>query len=79
MTSKKNAATLKYLQVEVGQMLRERGAHKNCHRHKKLAKLGVLWADGRAVAFFCNKKCFAAWKKSQGEWAEVVQVTPINR
>lgn len=80
MSSKKNASTLKYLRRETEQMLRERGAGKKCHRHKgRLAKLGVLWADGRAVAFLCDRKCFLDWEASQAQWAEVVQVVPINQ
>lgn len=78
MTSKKNAATLKYLSREVDEMLREKGAGRRCRRHKKPVKLGVLWADGRAIAFFCSKECYEAWAKSQGEWAEIVHVTPVN-
>lgn len=79
MTSRKNAATLRYLRKEISKHLRKEAVGRHCSRHKKVVKLGVLWADGRAIAFFCSKECYWAWAKSQGEWGEVVQVVPVNR
>jgi hypothetical protein len=65
---------------EIDAQLRELCAGKKCPRHKRLtAKFGILWADGRAFTYACNKPCYLKWKKSQGEMACVVRVAPVNR
>lgn len=58
--------------------LRERGAGMKCPRHRKLATLGILWADGRAWTVACDRECYLDWEKKKGKWACVVRVTPIN-
>lgn len=67
----------------VSAMLRRRGKGKHCPQHPRRAStLGVLWADGRAVWFPCNRQCFAAWKrKVDAGWprAEVVRVVDLLR
>ena len=77
--SGREAKTYVYVRNETAKMLRKRGVGKKCVAHKKPAKFGVLWADGRGVAFFHSEQCFLDWEAGQGKWAEVVQVTPINR
>lgn len=59
-------------------LLHEKGAGKKCKTHKRPVKLGVLWADGRAIAFFCGRECFLDWEEGQGEWACVVRVIAVN-
>jgi len=65
--------------ARVDQMLAERGHGRRCPRHpRRLARLGVLWADGRATWFSCGRPCLSAWKKEHGRMAEVVRVIPVN-
>jgi hypothetical protein len=60
-------------------MLRKRGAGKRCYSHpKRVARLGILWADGRAIWFSCGQPCLDAWAKRQGKMACVVLVTTVN-
>ena len=61
------------------EMLRKRGAGKRCdNHHKRVARLGVLWADGRAIWFSCSQPCLDAWQKRTGKMACVVLVTTVN-
>lgn len=60
-------------------LLEKKARGKRCKTHRRQVKLGVLWADGRAIAFFCDKNCFMDWEEGQGKWAAVVRVTPVNR
>ena len=65
---------------EADEMLRRAGAGKKCLIHpRRLATLGILWADGRATMLCCTKECYQNWEESQGKWACVVRVVPINR
>lgn len=65
---------------EIDEMLRSRGAGKKCQRHpRRLVTLGIIWADGRAYTFACNRECYLNWEEKQGKWACVVRVIPINK
>lgn len=63
---------------ELDERLRSLATKKRCSKHKRSVKLGVVWADGRACAFFCDRECFLDWEESQGKWACVVRVIPVN-
>lgn len=62
-------------------MLQERGKGRNCPRHKsRPSRLGVLWADGRAMWFPCGVACFEAWRRENDKkWpkTEVVMVVDL--
>jgi hypothetical protein len=64
--------------LKIDKQLQRLATGKKCPRHKKLATLGIMWADGRAWTVACDRKCFLDWEESQGKWACVVRVTPIN-
>jgi len=65
--------------MEVDENLRRKASGKRCSKHRRSVTLGVIWADGRASAFFCDRDCFLDWEESQGKWACVVRVIPVNR
>jgi hypothetical protein len=59
-------------------MLRKRGAGQRCYSHpRRLARVGILWADGRAMWFSCGKLCIKAWEKRTGKMACVVLVVDL--
>lgn len=59
-------------------MLQKRGHGQRCMAHKRrMATLGILWADGRGVWYSCGRECLAAWEKKTGRWACIVRVTPL--
>jgi hypothetical protein len=83
--------TLRYLEVIVPitaeekknrdaiAMLRKRGAGQRCYSHpKRVSRLGILWADGRAIWFSCGQACLNAWKKRTGKMACIVLVATVN-
>jgi hypothetical protein len=70
----------KTVKDKVDEMLRKRGAGRMCKRHpRRPVSLGFIWADGRASGFACDRQCFLDWEESQGKWACVVRVIPVNR
>ncbi len=67
-----------FMLQEIDEMLHERAVGRRCTRHRRPVKLGVIWADGRATAFFCGTACLKTWKRKIGKMACVVRVIHVN-
>lgn len=80
MPIRRGGGPSKTVKDKVDAMLQSRAVGVKCKRHsRRPVKLGIIWADGRAYTYACDRQCFLDWEARQGKWACVVRVIPVNR